>query len=52
MEDGGWKIEDGKMEYGRWRGRKTALATGRSAKIICALDHAIEHRTHLLPHLI
>ena len=65
-EDGRWRIEDGesrmedggskmgnrgwKMEDGR--GEKLRLATGRFAKIVCALDHPIEHRTHLLPHLI
>jgi hypothetical protein len=45
MEDRGWKMEHGRRE-------KLQLMTDLSAKIICALNHAIEHSTHLLPHLI
>jgi hypothetical protein len=49
-----WKIQDGRLriENGGWQREKLQLATGGSAKIICALNHAIEHRTHLLPHFI
>jgi hypothetical protein len=45
-------MEDRKARMEGWQGDKLQLATGGSAEIICALDHSIEHRTHLLPHFI